>query len=310
MFPHVPRHALLGLALSLCAFAATGLIAPSYSAKDEKPGKGPRKTMTVDVGVTMEFVLIDPKANPDKGKFKMGSPQDEKDRNRLERRFDAEKQHDVEITRPYYLAKYPVTQEQYAALIGKNPSTFQPGARGADSVKGLDTSQFPVERVSWDDAQGFCKTLAEKDSKKRKFRLPTEAEWEYACRAGTTTPFSFGSELNGKQANCDGTFPYGTEAKGPFKSRTTKVGEYGENPWGLCDMHGNVWQWCEDYYGPYDLPVKDPLRSANPFSEERRVIRGGSWLHLGLGCRAAHREGLAPTLFSFCHGFRVAVNLD
>ncbi len=114
-------------------------------------------------------------------------------------------------------------------------------------MKDLDTRQFPVEMVSWDDAQAFCKKLTENDKQKRKFRLPTEAEWEYACRAGTTTTFYFGSELNGKQANCNGNVPYGTTDKGPAKGRTTKVGEYGENKWGLCDMHGNVLQWCADY---------------------------------------------------------------
>ena len=146
----------------------------------------PPKPVTVDLGgdVIMEFVLIP------KGKFMMGSPKDEKDRE------NDEMQHEVEITKPFYLAKYPVTQEQYQAITGKNPSWFCKDGK-EDGVKDLDTKQFPVETVSWDDAQTFCKKLGENDKQKRQFRLPTEAEWEYACRAGTTTPFSFGAELNG-----------------------------------------------------------------------------------------------------------------
>ena len=145
---------------------------------------------------------------------------------------------------------------------------------------------------------------------KARFRLPTEAEWEYACRAGTTTPFSFGSELNGTQANCNGQAPYGTKKEGPYKGRPTKVGEYGENKWGLCDMHGNLFQWCEDYYGPYndDLKYSDPLRSVN-YSEEQRVLRGGSWRTTPRYCRAAYRWGETDSL-SVIYGFRVAFRVD
>jgi formylglycine-generating enzyme required for sulfatase activity len=263
-------------------------------------------TVTVDLGgdVKMEFVLIP------KGKFMMGSPNEEKERNPGEKDFDAEKQHEVEITKPFYLAKYPVTQEQYQAIIGKNPSFFckdSKDSNGVDKVKGLDTKLFPVEMVSWDDAQAFCKKLTEADKQKRKFRLPTEAEWEYACRAGTTTPFYFGTELNGTQANCNGEHPYGTTDKGPYKSRTTKVGEYGANKWGLCDMHGNVWQWCEDYDGPYndDLKSTDPLRK-DKHSEERRIVRGGSWFYNARECRAAFRGSYRPAHRDLDTGFRVA----
>jgi formylglycine-generating enzyme required for sulfatase activity len=264
------------------------------------------RTLTVDLGgsVKMEFVLIP------KGKFLMGSPSDETEHNRLEKDFDAEKQHEVEITKPFYLAKYPVTQEQYRALMKVNPSWFQAG-RGEEGnkVQGLDTKQFPVESVSWDDAQAFCQKMHDNDQLRRKFRLPTEAEWEYACRAGTTTPFSFGSVLNGKEANCNGNGPYGTTVKGPYKARTTKVGEYGENPWGLCDMHSNVRQWCEDYYGPYEgLAKQDPVRTIK-YSKESRVVRGGSWnVNAGL-CRAACRFGLAPDHRATV-GFRVCFRLD
>ena len=255
-------------------------------------------------GVKLIIVLVP------SGTFKMGSPADEKERNYFEKDFDAEKLHDVEISKPFYLAKYPVTQEQYEAIIGKNPSRFQAGEGGADKVNGLSTKQFPVERVSWDEAQTFCKKLKYKDRQSRKFRLPSEAEWEYACRAGTTTPFYFGSELNGKKANCNGNYPYET-ATGPYKDRTTKVGEYGENKWGLCDMHGNVWQWCEDYYGPYndDLKAIDPLRSVK-YSKECRVLRGGSWSQVAEYCRAACRFYYEPETRDRLVGFRVCVRVD
>ena len=153
--------------------------------------------------------------------------------------------------------------------------------------------------------------MRDHDTQGRKFRLPTEAEWEYACRATTTTPYYFGSKLNGKEANCDGNYPYGTTDKGPYKERTTKVGDYGENPWGLCDMHGNVYQWCEDYYGPYndDLKPIDPLRSVK-YSEERRVLRSGSWSSVARNCRAASRGSFPPDSRDDIVGFRVAFRLD
>jgi formylglycine-generating enzyme required for sulfatase activity/serine/threonine protein kinase len=267
--------------------------------KPEPPPPSLPLTVSVDLGggVNMEFMLIP------KGKFLMGLPKNEP-------RMDKEEQHEVEITKPFYLAKYPVTQQQYQALMKNNPSWFQAGKGGANKVQGLDTKQFPVETVSWNDAQAFCKKMRDNDQLRRKFQLPTEAEWEYACRAGTTTPFYFGSVLNGKEANCNGNAPYGTTDKGPYKERTTKVGEYGENKWGLCDMHGNVWQWCEDYYGPYEgLPREDPLRSIR-YSDERRVQRGGSWGFSGGVCRAAHRGFNAPAVRNDHVGFRVSFRLD
>jgi formylglycine-generating enzyme required for sulfatase activity len=296
----MPRLPLFSL--SLCALVLTTLVVFAWQNGDTK-GELP-KTLTVMIGdVKMEFVLIP------KGKFKMGSPPDEKGRHPGEKDFDPEKLHEVEIGKPFYLGKYPVTQEQYQALTGKNPSYFQAGGFGADKVKDLDTKRFPVEMVSWDDAKAFCEKLKDKDKQKRTFRLPTEAQWEYACRAGTTTPFYFGSKLDGKEANCNGDYPYGTDDKGPYKGRTTKVGEYGENKWGLCDMHGNVYQWCQDYYGPCnnDLKTTDPLRSVKYYSdEERRVLRGGSWDNSAGHSRAAYRYWNTPGARQCLFGFRVA----
>jgi formylglycine-generating enzyme required for sulfatase activity len=294
------RSSSIGLPLFVLGLAWLSLLAAPGSA-DDKLAKELPKTVTVDLGgeVKMEFVLIPA------GRFTMGSPKDEKNRD------NDEEQHPVEITQPFYLAEYPVTQEQYQAVMGKNPSYFQAGADGAAEVKGLDTKHYPVEMVSWDDAEAFCKKMRASTKPKRTFRLPTEAEWEYACRAGTTTPFSFGFKLNGNEANCQGEFPYGTTDKGPYKGRTTRVGEYGPNPWGLCDMQGNVWQWCEDFYGPYndDLKSTDPLRSIKHL-ENRHVARGGAWSNSAKNSRAACRTRYAPDYRDNHTGFRVAFRQD
>jgi formylglycine-generating enzyme required for sulfatase activity len=302
--------------------------------KLEKPVTSLPPMLTVELGdgVTMEFVLIDPKSKPDRGKFRMGSPKSERDD--VIKKYDLkpdtlddEVDHDVELTRPFYLAMYPVTQEQYKKLIGTNPSWFQKGGRGADQLKDVkdqDTSRFPVEKVSWEDANDYCLELMKKHGaqmpaalreQRYRFALPTEAQWEYACRAGTTTPYHFGKALNGKQANCDGNYPYGTDEKGPCLERTCKVGgddsQYPANAWGLHDMHGNVWQWCEDYYGPYneDLKKPDPVRKIK-YSEDRRVLRGGSWGSYPRRCRAVSRDDDAPDVRTNDVGFRVAVRLD
>jgi len=158
--------------------------------------------------------------------------------------FDAEKpQHRVRITKPLYLGVYEVTQAEYERLMKKNPSQFLEGGRWKNKVSGLDTSRFPVETVSWDNAVEFCRKLSslpEERAAGRVYHLPTEAEWEYACRAGTTTSFHFGSELNGREANCNGTDPYGTTEKGPYLGHPTTVGSYAPNAFGLYDMHGNL----------------------------------------------------------------------
>jgi formylglycine-generating enzyme required for sulfatase activity len=262
------------------------------------------KEMVVDLGggVKLELVRIP------KGKFLMGSPKDEKDRR------DDEEQHEVEITHDFYLGKYPVTQEQYQQLMGKNPSYFCAQGDDKDKVKGLETARFPVEGVTWGDAGEFCETLNKRHAKEKgTFRLPTEAEWEYACRGGTTAPYYFGKECNGTQANCNGTEPYGTSEKGPYLKRPSEVGGYARvapHPWGLCDMHGNVWQWCNDrydkgYYGK--SPNRDPQ---GPDNGEDRVLRGGSWDGDARDCRAASRDGLAQSYRLSLLGFRVAFRLD
>ena len=219
------------------------------------------------------------------GEFLMGSPEDEEDRGN-----DEGPRHRVRITRPFYLGVYEVTQSEYEQVMGEDPSRFKGPKR-------------PVENVSWDDAVEFCRRLSEKEGKR--YRLPTEAEWEYACRAGTTTPFNFGSILNGEQANCDGNYPYGTEEKGPYKKETTEVGTYRANAWGLYDMHGNAWEWCQDWYDSSyyaNSPENDPT---GPTSGSTRVNRGGSWCSCPGDCRSAFRYWFTP-VFRYSLGFRVA----
>jgi formylglycine-generating enzyme required for sulfatase activity len=251
--------------------------------------------------IGMKLVLIP------KGKFTMGSPEDEVDRGTDESR------HEAEISKPFYLGVHAVTQKQYKEVMGTNPSYFSAGGGGKDKVKDLDTDDFPAERMSWHDAQVFCEKLSSLAAEKRfgrVYRLPTEAEWEYACRAGTTTPVHFGRSLSSRQANFDGNFPYGRGAvKGPNLGRTCRVGSYRANKFGLYDMHGNVYQWCSDWYGKdyyKDSPRKDPQ---GPASGTTRVLRGGSWYDHGWDCRAAYRGNDTPGGHDFNVGFRVACSL-
>ncbi|MFT5466480.1 MAG: sulfatase modifying factor 1 [Verrucomicrobiales bacterium] len=178
----------------------------------------------------------------------------------------------------------------------ENPSYF----RGDD---------LPVEMVSWKDTQEFCRKLgAALDLPEGwEVKLPTEAQWEYACRAGTSTPFSFGESLNGNQANCDGKYPYGTETTGESLGKTRPVGAYGPNVWGLLDMHGNVSEWCQDWYGEhyYSDAQRNPT---GPAVGSSRVLRGGSWHGHALYCRSAFRYWYAPSLRSSNLGLRVVVS--
>jgi formylglycine-generating enzyme required for sulfatase activity len=231
--------------------------------------------LTLDIGgVDMTFALIPP------GEFLMGSPPDE-----VGRWKDEGPQHAVEITRAFYLGIYPVTQAQWQAVMGSNPSYH----------KG---ENLPVERVSWDDCQEFCRRTSELTGKC--LSLPSEACWEYACRAGTTTPYHFGTTISRGQANY-------------YKSgdiKTTPVGNYPANAFGLFDMHGNIWEWCADQYdeGYYaKSPRQDPQGPSNVSS---RVLRGGSWADVPGNCRAASRNGYAPAPRDYNFGCRVCFRLD
>jgi uncharacterized protein (TIGR02996 family) len=262
-------------------------------------GVGPVVPEVVN-SIGMRLALIPP------GRFRMGSPDEEHEGYR-----NAEEAHEVEITRPFYLGVFAVTQGQWLGVRGDNPSSFCATGEGKEAVKGLDTSDFPVERVSWEDAQAFLEKLAALREEKEtgwRYRLPSEAEWEYACRGGASasTPFCFGKSLSSAQANFNGEYPYGSAEEGPSLGRTCPAGSYRPNAWGLFDLHGNVWEWCSDwsandYYGK--SPAQDPL---GPSNGSNRVIRGGSWGGYGQSCRAANRHGLRPSYRLGYLGFRVA----
>jgi len=219
-------------------------------------------------GIKLEMVLIPA------GKFMIGSPASEKGRSANET------QHEVTLTKPFYMGKYEITQEQWEGVMGNNPSSKTKGAK------------LPVTDVSWNDCQEFIKKLNEKT--KGGYRLPTEAEWEYACRAGTTTAYSFGGEITPKDEN------YGGSKLGA----TVVVGGYKPNAFGLYDMHGNVWEWCEDWMADYPAgAVTDPK---GPATGERHVLRGGSFRGLESVARSSHRSNGSPTDRSNAGGFRLA----
>jgi formylglycine-generating enzyme required for sulfatase activity len=240
------------------------------------------------------------------GRFRMGSPKDEDERDDNEG-----PQHEVEISRPFYLGVFPVTQAQWQAVMGDNPSWFCATGSGKDEVRGMNTDDFPVEMVSWEDATAFLKKLAALEKERgarREYRLPTEAEWEYSCRGGacSTTPFHYGNSLSSTQANFDGNYPYGGGDEGPYLHRTCKVGWYQPNAFGLWDMHGNVFEWCSDWFAVdyyENSPQRDPQ---GPSNGSDRVIRGGGWYFNGRGCRAAVRFGSTPSDRFDYLGFRVA----
>jgi formylglycine-generating enzyme required for sulfatase activity len=241
--------------------------------------KAPEAAFTNSIG--MKFALIPA------GEFVMGSPEGEEGRAPPWGSIEGveEMQHTVRITRAFYISVYEVTQVEYEAVMGENPSRYSSQGIRSDYVKRLDTKRFPAENMTWFEAKEFCKRLCTKEGKT--YRLPTEAEWEYACRAGTTTAFHFGGTFDGTQANIGGgTYPKGTEAKARGRGWPTKVGSYKPNAFGLYDMHGNVSEWCSDlsaygYYAmsPRDDPPGAPITVFNPRSvnEETwpRAIRGG-----------------------------------
>ena len=201
------------------------------------------KHLEIDLGdVKLKAVRLEP------GSFIMGSPEKEAFR------LDNELQHKVEFAQPFYMGVYLVTQAQYQRIMGKNPSDFSPQGAFKDKIRGMSTEDFPVDSVSWEEAQEFCKRvtafLPTMRSCKLTCALPTEAQWEYACRAGTKTAYWFGDTISKEQAN------YGNDSE---SGRTTKVGSFPPNPWGLYDMHGNVREWCADGYQK-DYYAQSPLR--------------------------------------------------
>ena len=255
----------------------------------------------------IEFILIPP------GEFKMGSPTDE-----LQRRMN-ERLERVRIHTPIYMSAYEVTQREYMIVLGDDSTGWisELRANGHYGVKRVARPVQPSERkgagmpvtnVSWHEALHFCEALSVRG--RGSFRLPTEDEWEYACRAGTVTPCWFGDQLNGTDANCDGIYPYGTPMKGPFAKRPMPVGSYSANIFGLFDTHGNVWEWCKDQYRQdyhEQIPAVDSA-APNP-NLERNVLRGGSWSDTSAMCRSAFRGFTEPGSRGDTFGFRLVMEL-
>ena len=248
---------ILGIAIVLGFVGVLTVVAQEV--KSEKA-----EVIDLGKGIKVNMVLIPA------GYFKMGSPANEKGRN------NDETQHEVTLTKPFYMGKYEVTQEQWKAVMGNNPSTNK-GAK------------YPVTNVSWNDCQEFIKKLNEKTN--GGYRLPTEAEWEYACRAGTTTAYSVGNSLPIPDANINGDY-------------LKKVGSYKPNAFGLYDMHGNVCEWCEDYYEAYSQGYV--TGSKGPAKGEDRVLRGGSYLFNVSGARSSFRHHGTSTVRVLDSGFRLA----
>jgi eukaryotic-like serine/threonine-protein kinase len=223
------------------------------------------------------------------GKFMMGSPESEKNREAYE-----SPQEQVTVTE-FYLAQTLVTQAQYQAIMDNNPSNF----------KGND--KLPVDSVNWLDAMEFCEKLSQKTS--RAYRLPSEAEWEYACRAGSKTPYAFGATINPSVVNYDGNYPYGGAAKGVSRQKTTPVGSFPPNRFGLYDLHGNLWEWCLDEWNDnYDGAPIDGSARGDTLSQDdnkNRLLRGGSWYSDAQNCRAALRYFNAASYRGNDIGFRV-----
>jgi formylglycine-generating enzyme required for sulfatase activity len=251
----------------------------------DKPA-GSAELFTEDLGNGVKLTMVKIQA----GKFLMGSPESEQ-----QRQFDESPQHQVSVPE-FYLGQTLVTQSQWLAIMGNNPAFF----------KGND--KLPVEQVSWLDAIDFCQKLSQKTG--RTYRLPSESEWEYACRAGTTSPFAFGETITPSIVNYDGDYPYGAAAKGKRRGETTPVGSFPPNLFGLYDLHGNLYEWCldeadnGDYNGaPTDGSARGDISSRD--EQRQRLLRGGSWTFYASTCRSALRYRLSAFDRHMSVGFRI-----
>lgn len=263
------------LCTALC-LGGQGLRAEEDNAAAE-PQPGDRHIIDLGSGVTLALVWVPP------GTFIMGSPDDEP------QRYDREgPRTEVTLTRGFWMGETPVTQAQYTVLMGLNPSEH-PGL------------SHPVTNVNFEEAMEFCEALSGLSG--LHVTLPTEAQWEYACRAGTTTPFSFGESSSPELANYHGSFPYGDGREGRFRGQPSSVRIFPPNDFGLHDMHGNVYEWCLDFYGPYPGgKVEDWIQ---PSPGGNRSIRGGSWQNHAHFCRSAARLWARPHAQAPVIGFRV-----
>ena len=267
-------------------------------------GSARQKTELLDNEIKLEMVYIPG------GTFRMGSPKSEKESRDSER-----PQHDVTVP-SFFMGKYLVTQGQWKAIASRtelkveldlklDPSRFK------EPYKGIDRWQRPVEKVNWYEAVEFCKRLSKLTG--RKYRLPSEAEWEYACRAGTTTPFYFGETITGELANYNASYTYAKEAKGEYRRATTPVGQFPPSAFGLYDMQGNLWEWCADeWHGNYNgAPTNGSVWLDG--DKKRSPLRGGSWVDYPNYCRSAFRSycvrrGVHVNIIGFrvvCDGGRI-----
>ena len=249
--------------------------------REHKGAKQPEIESVLVNSVGTKLVWIPP------GKFFMGSPVSEIGRN------GDEYQHEVEITRGFWLGAHEVAQSEYQAILGNNPSTF----RGA---------KLPVENISWDDAKEFCRRLSLKEGKP--YGLPSEAEWEYACRAGTNSPFAAVDPM--AMANYCYQSPYPGRPAGDGLERTVEVGSLTPNALGLYDMHGNVWEFCEDWYGKDYYRASPRSDPQGPQTGSLRVVRGGSWSCDAKGCRSAQRGMSAPNRRTDGLGIRLVLRSE
>ena len=220
------------------------------------------------------------------GTFTKGSPESEPGRS------SDETQHEVRLTQGFWMLETQVTQEMWESVTGENPSYFK------------DSKKLPVEQVSWNDCQEYIKKLNAMNSapKGYKFSLPTEAQWEYACRAGTKTALNHGKNLTDEEYNCPNLYEVGWYDWQNKETKTHEVGGKKPNAWNLYDMHGNVWEWCSDWYGDYR--VMDPV---GPSTGSDRVLRGGGWSNFAEGCRSASRYYYGPSYRSYDVGLRLSL---
>jgi len=240
------------------------------------------KRETFENTIGMQFVSLPPAT------FMMGSPKTEPDRS------EDEILHRVTLSRGFWMQTTQVTQAHWKEIMGTNPSEFQENGKNR-----------PVESVAWIHVQYFIRELNKAEGT-HKYRLPTEAEWEFACRAGTDTPFFFGECLSSDQANYDGRYPLPGCAEGEYLETTLPVASFPPNAWGLYDMHGNVWEWCQDRFGEYpDHPVVDP---AGPSKGADRIARGGGWASFAQYCRSAFRFGFYEVYKNCTVGFRLVLD--
>ncbi len=269
------RDSLSALVLLLVVFAASGCGAKRPDNSDVVAWREPL--------TGMEFRCLPA------GAFRMGAPFDETGRQ------PDEQEREVELSRPFCLGRFEVTQAEWEEVMGSSPL----------QAEGCEQSDCPVVNVNWLRIEQFAERLSARTGET--FRLPTEAEWEYACRAGTRGPFSTGENLTTEQANYDGRYPYAHNPPGENRDRPTSVGTFPANPWGLHDMHGNVWEWTLDDYCPYeDLSTTDPIGTCGAL----KVIRGGSWYFNAESARSALRYTHDPRHIGPSLGFRLVRELN